>query len=381
MGKDGAALIVAGEDAGQALAELYKEQGYYVAITPPATPGDFLEGMKKALGEAYGEVRVVTTTPMALGTGVYEVPTLNIPPGGRGRVLSVEELKEKFAEGGVRTMAVVGPEVFDALKGVGLTSPLGERLSRGANAPAEVVVTRHPGLAEFLEEAGVAKPGAPVVPHASKEDVSGKVVAGILPPALAAEADAVVSVPPLGVGMTVELTKEEVAKVLEEKGFDPKAPIRYALLDMSDPKVYPDLVLLYQEAKEKGLERLKNFTESLASTPLPPKLSEVLKAVAKEALEDFERAQTEAVADGKTPWPSPAENALENFLREVTEREGTLTLKHLYVGRELSEAVYEQTKMEGANAWAAAHLARSGDLAYRLQDSLQRESSSLEPGA
>jgi len=48
----------------------------------------------------------------------------------------------------------------------------------------DLVVTRHPGLVEFLMERGLCAPGVAVIPHASPEDVRGKNVCGVLPHSL-----------------------------------------------------------------------------------------------------------------------------------------------------------------------------------------------------
>ena len=52
--------------------------------------------------------------------------------------------------------------------------------------PKTVVVTRHAGLVEFLREEGIIDQTAVVIPHASREDVTGCRVIGILPLNLAA---------------------------------------------------------------------------------------------------------------------------------------------------------------------------------------------------
>ena len=77
----------------------------------------------------------------------------------------------------------------------------------------ELVVTRHPGLVEYLEELGVVD--APkVVSHATPEQVRDQHVFGVLPLELAAEAWAV-TVVPLRLPPELrgkELSKEQVAE-------------------------------------------------------------------------------------------------------------------------------------------------------------------------
>jgi len=58
-----------------------------------------------------------------------------------------------------------------------------------------IVVSRHPALVQYLRERGVLTGREPVVSHASPEDVRGKVVVGVLPLRLAAEAAEVWEVP------------------------------------------------------------------------------------------------------------------------------------------------------------------------------------------
>jgi len=59
---------------------------------------------------------------------------------------------------------------------------------------ADLVVTRHQGLVDLARRMGLATDGCPVLAHASADDVRGKVVLGVLPLHLAAEAKAVVSI-------------------------------------------------------------------------------------------------------------------------------------------------------------------------------------------
>lgn len=56
----------------------------------------------------------------------------------------------------------------------------------------DLIITRHPGLLEFLLQEGVLVGSVPVLAHAKAEDLRGKVVIGVLPLHLAAEADLVI---------------------------------------------------------------------------------------------------------------------------------------------------------------------------------------------
>lgn len=59
----------------------------------------------------------------------------------------------------------------------------------------DLVVTRHPGLVEFLRERGLCAPDATVIPHASPEDVRGKHVCGVLPHSLSCLCESFTEVP------------------------------------------------------------------------------------------------------------------------------------------------------------------------------------------
>jgi len=59
----------------------------------------------------------------------------------------------------------------------------------------DLVVTRHPGLVEFLRERGLCAPGVAVIPHASPEDVRGKHVCGVLPHSLSCLCESFTEVP------------------------------------------------------------------------------------------------------------------------------------------------------------------------------------------
>ena len=47
-----------------------------------------------------------------------------------------------------------------------------------------LIVTRHPGLVQYLEEVGIAGEGCRVISHATPEAVSGQHVCGVLPHSL-----------------------------------------------------------------------------------------------------------------------------------------------------------------------------------------------------
>lgn len=59
----------------------------------------------------------------------------------------------------------------------------------------DLVVTRHPALVQLLIDRGLTTAETPVIAHATARDVRGRVVAGVLPMALAAECARVIEIP------------------------------------------------------------------------------------------------------------------------------------------------------------------------------------------
>ena len=57
-----------------------------------------------------------------------------------------------------------------------------------------IVVTRHPGLLAVLKEKGIVTEEARVLSHVTAEEVRGQHVIGVLPLALAAEAETITEV-------------------------------------------------------------------------------------------------------------------------------------------------------------------------------------------
>jgi len=78
----------------------------------------------------------------------------------------------------------------------------------------EVVVTRHPGLVDYLKETGLTSHDVRVVTHAGPDDVRGKDVCGVLPHSLSCLTASFTEVPlalPAELRGT-ELTLEQVRK-------------------------------------------------------------------------------------------------------------------------------------------------------------------------
>ena len=88
-----------------------------------------------------------------------------------------------------------------------------------------VIVTRHAGLVEYLEEAGIIPAGTPVIGQASVEDVKGKHVIGVLPNHLAVHAASLTEIP---LNLPIELRGKEltIEQVREFAG----EPVTYVIM-------------------------------------------------------------------------------------------------------------------------------------------------------
>jgi len=81
-----------------------------------------------------------------------------------------------------------------------------------------LVVTRHPGLVEYLRELGLAADKVQVVSHATPENVAGKRVCGVLPHNLSCLCESFTEVPlslPAelrGVELTLDQVREYAGK-------------------------------------------------------------------------------------------------------------------------------------------------------------------------
>lgn len=72
---------------------------------------------------------------------------------------------------------------------------------------SQIIVTRHLALVQLLIERGIIEPDAPVIQHATPNDVAGKDVIGVLPLSLAALANSVTEIP---LALTPELRGKEL---------------------------------------------------------------------------------------------------------------------------------------------------------------------------
>jgi putative CRISPR-associated protein (TIGR02620 family) len=59
----------------------------------------------------------------------------------------------------------------------------------------DLIVTRHPGLVDYLREIGLADENSQVVAHATPENVAGKRVCGVLPHSLSCLCESFTEVP------------------------------------------------------------------------------------------------------------------------------------------------------------------------------------------
>lgn len=82
----------------------------------------------------------------------------------------------------------------------------------------DLVVTRHPGLVEYLRELGLATEEVIVISHATPENVAGKRVCGVLPHNLSCLCESFTEVPLTlppelrGVELTLEQVRQYAGK-------------------------------------------------------------------------------------------------------------------------------------------------------------------------
>ena len=70
-----------------------------------------------------------------------------------------------------------------------------------------LIVTRHPGLVEYLRELGLCSSSCEVIPHATPEAVRGKHVCGVLPHSLSCLCASFTEVP---LSLPIELRGQEL---------------------------------------------------------------------------------------------------------------------------------------------------------------------------
>ncbi len=75
------------------------------------------------------------------------------------------------------------------------------------NLKIELVVTRHPALLEYLQAIGLATEQTLVVSHATKEDIQGKDVCGVLPHSLSCFCNTFTEIP---LNLTPEMRGKEL---------------------------------------------------------------------------------------------------------------------------------------------------------------------------
>lgn len=87
-----------------------------------------------------------------------------------------------------------------------------------------LIVTRHPGLVEYLHELGMAAEGVEVIAHATPEKVAGRHVCGVLPHSLSCLAASFTEVP---LALPAELRGAELS--LEQVREYASAPVTYVV--------------------------------------------------------------------------------------------------------------------------------------------------------
>lgn len=94
----------------------------------------------------------------------------------------------------------------------------------GQENRVDLVVTRHPGLVEYLRELGLATDSVEVVAHATPENVAGKRVCGVLPHSLSCLCNTFTEVP---LNLPAELRGQELT--LEQVRLFAGEPVTYTV--------------------------------------------------------------------------------------------------------------------------------------------------------
>ena len=93
----------------------------------------------------------------------------------------------------------------------------------------DLVVTRHPGLIEYLKEIGLATENTEVISHASTELVIGKNVCGVLPHSLSCLCKTFTEVP---LSLPAELRGKELT--IDDMRKYASAPVVYQVRKLTD---------------------------------------------------------------------------------------------------------------------------------------------------
>lgn len=88
----------------------------------------------------------------------------------------------------------------------------------------DLIVTRHPGLVEYLKELGLISDSCEVISHASPEAVAGKHVCGVLPHSLSCLCASFTEVP---LSLPAELRGQELT--VEQVRKYASAPVTYSV--------------------------------------------------------------------------------------------------------------------------------------------------------
>lgn len=363
-------VIVAGtQEMAEALARIHPE--VEERIVGRATP-EQVEG-KYVIGSL--------PPHLAERAAVVEAPAFAFSPEDRGKTLSPDEILARYR--GSSATVTFGERDLQQAEGLrdrgGVYEHLADAYQR-AKEGADLLVTRHEGLKEFLREYGVVSPDTAVREHISSPDeVRGKVVAGILPPHLAREATAVISPPPVDAGRGQELSREEMEAALAAKGITPPGT----------------QVAVIRSLDDKEFQRLMQETPRVdePQTPLEAKVESIKAFIqvevdaqkAREALEALGAHLERMVHDGHHGYPSPSFQKMEEVLtRALKEGEGTgsarVSLADLQAFEEALGRYPRESVLEGANAWAATPPEELVRFAREVREAFGPKEADLEIG-
>ncbi|MEN2981536.1 MAG: CRISPR-associated protein Csx16 [Thermus sp.] len=287
-----------------------------------------------------------------------ESPNFRFGPEDRGKTLSAEDLLARYSGSAV----VVSFTEAQLAQSQELRSQGGiyESLARAyeeAKEGADLVLTRHAGLVEYLQRHGVVGEEVQVLEHASPGDVRGKVVAGIVPPHLAQEALAVINPPPVNVPRGQELSADEMEAQLRERGVEP--PGTTVAVVRSLEALAQDLARTPVLEGDAPLVRKVEGLKELVTVEVDREaLGEARAAWAGE----LERLK----ADGHNGFPFPAYQEVDALL-EKWDREGRASLAEFQAFRQALDRYPLEALSDGANSWAA----RVPDEALRLEERLR----------
>lgn len=334
-------IIVAGtEEMAEALKRIYPDvEEYFVGrATPDVVKGRYVIG---SLPPRLAEQAVAV-----------EAPVFNFSPEDRGKTLSPEEIQARY-QGSTTTVTFGEMDLQEAEKSRGaLYEYLAEVYEQAKRQGADLLVTRHQGLVDFLREYGVVGENVEVKPHiASPDEVRDRIIAGIVPAHLAKEAKAVIAPPPIDAGRGQELSATEMKAVLAEKGIAPPGTQVVVVRSLEDPSFRRLLaetppIEIPKTALEAKVEAIKAHVQVEVE-------AERVREAPKSLGEHLQQMRHDGHHGGPTPAYLEMERVLVGVLQEEKEGKAKVSLAQFQALDEALTRYPRESVLEGANAWAA----------------------------